>query len=138
MTTYSSTYKKFFKKKSNKEKKASGTLLQIKMQTMAGELTDHQIKILKIVDHVRWGEEDDLDLYKYHLVRRAVGQKDVVIEFELQQAVDHAQAFQGQGFPTPPPGPERSPWIETWNVDLDRYRSISDHAVDLSQFEPGS
>lgn len=94
--------------------------------------------LLKIIDHVRWDEGDALDLYKYHLLRRAVGQKDHVIEFELKQAVDHQQAFQGQGVSSPPPGARRSPWLETWDVDMNQYLDVRDIAVDLSEFEPGS
>ncbi|QNJ25946.1 hypothetical protein SynSYN20_01619 [Synechococcus sp. SYN20] len=100
-------------------------------------LTDHQVKLLKIIDHVRWDENDELDAFGYHQVRRAIGQGDFVIEFELKQAVDHQESFSGQGFPTPPPGEARSPWIDTWNVPLDQYRRIST-AIDLSGFEPGS
>ena len=102
------------------------------------QLTDHQVMLLKIVDHIRWDESEGLDLYKYHLLRRAVGQKDHVIEFELKQAVDHQQAFQGQGYPTPPPGARRSPWLETWDVPMDQYLDVRETAVDLSEFEPGS
>lgn len=94
--------------------------------------------LLKIIDHVRWDEPDELDAFKYHLVRRACGQKDLVIEFELKQAADHQQAFEGQGYPTPPPGARRSPWLETWDVPMDQYLDVEETTVDLSQFEPGS
>lgn len=105
---------------------------------MSKELTDHQVKLLKIVDHVRWDEDEELDLYKYHLVRRAIGLEDHVIEFELKQAADHQQAFSGQGHPTPPPGARRSPWIETWNVPMEQYLRVTSATVELSEFEPGS
>ena len=79
-------------------------------------LTDHQIRLLKIVDEVRWGEEEKLDVYKYHLLRRALGERDNVIVFEMEQAVAFRQANRDikEG---PPPGPERSPWINTWIKD---------------------
>ena len=92
-------------------------------------LTDHQIRLLKVCDHVRWGEDSELDGFKYHLVRRAVGQKDPIVEYELKLAITHLEAKGGayhaiehpEEFESPPVGPERSPWMETYEVDLDRY-----------------
>lgn len=79
-------------------------------------ITDHQIRLLKIVDEVRWGEEEKLDEYKYHLLRRALGERDTVIIFEMEQAVAFRRANREirQG---PDDGPQRSPWIETWIKD---------------------
>lgn len=80
------------------------------------EITDHQIRLLKIIDCVRWGEEEKLDLYQYHLIRRAIGEQDLVVTFELEQAARFRQAN-----PDIRSGPEepalRSPWIETWLKD---------------------
>ena len=79
-------------------------------------LTDHQIRLLKIVDEVRWGEEEKLDIYKYHLLRRALGERDTVIVFEMEQAVafrqTHPQIKEG-----PTNALARSPWIRTWIHD---------------------
>lgn len=79
------------------------------------KLTPHQVRLLMIIDHVRWGEADQLDAYQYHLVRRAMGQNDVVITFEMEQA---AKALEMHGpRPSPPMGSvARSPWIDTWNA----------------------
>lgn len=80
------------------------------------QLTDHQIRLLQIVDCVRWGEEEKLDLYQYHLLRRAMGEGDLVVSFELEQAAAFRQANpeirQGPEEPS-----ERSPWIRTWLKD---------------------
>lgn len=76
-------------------------------------LTDHQIRLLEIVDEVRWGEEEKLNDYKYHLLRRALGEGDNVIVFEMEQAVSFRQANRDikEG---PKQGAERSPWMKTW------------------------
>lgn len=80
------------------------------------QITDHQIRLLKIVDCVRWGEEEKLDLYQYHLLRRAIGEQDPVVTFELEQAASFRVAN-----PEIRSGPEepyeRSPWIKTWLND---------------------
>ena len=79
-------------------------------------LTDHQLRLLEIIDEFRWGEEEKLNHYKYHLLRRAMGEGDGVIQFEMEQAVSFRQANREikQG---PEPGPMRSPWMDTW-LDL--------------------
>ena len=79
-------------------------------------LTDHQLRLLEIVDEVRWGEEEKLNDYKYHMLRRALGEGDGVITFEMEQAVSFRQANRNikQG---PEPGHLRSPWMNTWLSD---------------------
>lgn len=81
-------------------------------------LTDHQLRLLEIVDEVRWGEEEKLNDYKYHLLRRALGEGDGVIAFEMEQAVSFRKANReiSQG---PDKGPDRSPWMKTWLEDPD-------------------
>ncbi len=74
-------------------------------------LTDHQIELLEIIDCVRWGEEEKLGPIEYHQIRRAVGVGDPIIFHELKLAVDHELAHNRRPPPSPPPGPERSPWI---------------------------
>lgn len=114
------------------------------------ELTDHQIKILKIVDAVRWNDVEHLNAYNYHLLRRAVGLKDVVITFEMEQACAFVRAHNMNPPPSPPPGPERSPWMETWDVpfwqveavelepvDMDFLRSLVDSGPGTQQSDPG-
>ncbi len=83
-------------------------------------LTDHQIRLLQIIDHVRWAEEDELNAYEYQLVRRAMGQRCPVVRFELEQAVKFLVANDRNPPPSPEPGPDRSPWIDTWGVPTDR------------------
>ncbi len=81
------------------------------------QLTDHQLRLLEIVDCVRWQEADRLGLYEYHLLRRALGEGDPVVTFELEQAVAWAQSHP-EAPPSPPEGlPERSPWRRTWQGD---------------------
>lgn len=96
------------------------------------QLTDHQIRLLKVIDHLRWGEDDQLDGFKFHLCRRAIGQKDPVIEFEYRLAVDHLNALGGshraiahpEEFISPPAGSiGRSPWMESYDIDEDRYNA---------------
>ena len=97
---------------------------------MTSSITDHQIRLLKVIDHVRWGEEEHLDAFKYHLLRRAIGQKDEVLEFELEQAVNAYTAYAtelglkiGDRLVTSPPlgSSERSPWMGSWDISEDRY-----------------
>ena len=96
------------------------------------ELTDYQIQLLKICDHVRWGENSELDGFKYHLVRRACGQKDAIVEFELKAAIAALEAAGGaqraidhpDEFPSPPIGSvERSPWMSTYEITPERYEA---------------
>ncbi|MGA0021028.1 hypothetical protein [Vulcanococcus sp.] len=103
------------------------------------ELTDHQIRLLKIVDSVRWGEADRLGEYEYVLIRRALGERDTVITFELEQAVAAMQARRAAGqlepSEAPPEGsPERSPWLDTWM----RNPLTGEAAPTLSQLLPGN
>ncbi len=97
---------------------------------MSSGLTDHQIRLLKVIDHVRWGEEEHLDAFKYHLLRRAIGQKDEVLEFELEQAVNAYTAYAtARGLKlgdrlvdAPPAGSsERSPWMGSWEISEETY-----------------
>ena len=86
------------------------------------KITDFQIRLLKICDHVRWSEEDQLDGFKYHLMRRAVGQQDVVIEEELKMAAEAMPHM--VDFDSGPHGsPLRSPWMDTWNVTEEEYHA---------------
>lgn len=83
------------------------------------ELTEHQIRLLKIVDCVRWNEADKLGDYEYVLIRRALGEHDAVITFEMEQAVAAVRARRAAGLldstTAPAEGtPERSPWLDTW------------------------
>lgn len=96
------------------------------------QLTDHQIRLLKVVDHVRWGEHYRLDGFKYHMIRRAVGQKDPLIDFEFRLAVeelnrkggaDHATNHpEDPAWQSPDEGTrERSPWMTTFGITKQRY-----------------
>ena len=74
------------------------------------DLTDHQKRLLELVDCVRFGEIEKLGAYEYHLLRNALGEGDVVVNFEMQQAV---------GFYTANPEAARPDdyqprWVETW------------------------
>jgi len=85
-------------------------------------ITDFQIRLLKIADHVRWSEEDQLDGFKYHLVRRQLGKQDPIIEEEFKMAVDARLDL--VDLESPPLGsPLRSPWMDTWDVDEERYHA---------------
>lgn len=76
-------------------------------------LTDHQRRLLLIVDQVRWGEPPTM--VEYLLVRRALGEGDAVITFELERAVDHYLLNRDAMPESPPIGShERSPWMRTW------------------------
>lgn len=79
-------------------------------------LSEYQTRLLALVDHVRWQEAEHLGVYEYHLLRRALGEHDVVITFEMERAVAFAQAHPDKP-PSPPEGPERSPWLLTWASD---------------------
>ena len=97
--------------------------------TQEMELTDHQIRLLMIVDKVRWSEEEGLDEYQYRLVQRALGTKDVTIEFEMKRAVEFREWHRVRkiDYPSsPPPGPLRSPWMETWDVSRTRVEKLED------------
>ena len=76
-------------------------------------LTDHQRRLLEIIDQVRWGESPSL--IEYLLVRRALGEGDEVIQFELERAVEH-YLLNREAMPESPAigTPERSPWMRTW------------------------
>lgn len=97
------------------------------------ELSDHQIKLLKICDAVRWNQVQYLHLYHYHLIRRAVGQLDPIVHFELTMATDFALAWNND----PPPPPEepfhRSPWLELYGVEPWRADAIELEAVDMDE-----
>lgn len=80
------------------------------------ELSEYQIRLLEIVDHVRWQEAEYLNPYEYVLIRRALGEGDKVIQFELEQAAAFVQAHPERPA-SPPPGPQRSPWMNTWLGD---------------------
>ncbi|MGB0873687.1 MAG: hypothetical protein ACPGSE_00390 [Synechococcus sp.] len=79
------------------------------------ELTDHQIALLQICDKIRWREEEKVDVWDFAQIRRALGDKDWVVLFEIEQASFFGQAHQPKQ--SPPPGRRRSPWIDTWLAD---------------------
>jgi len=79
------------------------------------ELTDHQIYLLKICDHVRWREEEGLTEIAYAQIRRALGENDAVIVFELEQASYYGRAHNPQQAPKNKLA--RSPWVDTWARD---------------------
>lgn len=97
------------------------------------EITDHQIKLLKICDAVRWNQVEYLHRYHYHLIRRAVGQQDPIIHFELTMAADFASSWNND----PPPAPEdpyhRSPWLELYQVEPWRADAIELEPVDEAE-----
>jgi len=88
------------------------------------DLTDHQLKLLKIIDCVRWGEEEGLGAYNLELLTRAYGNGDKLITFEWEQAAEWARAWDLKPPPSPEPGPLRSPWMETWDVPFWRVEAI--------------
>lgn len=81
------------------------------------QLSDHQLRLLEIVDHVRWQEAEHLGIYEYHLLRRALGEHDMVVTFEMEQAVAFAQAHTEKPESPPEGTPGRSPWRRTWLID---------------------
>ena len=99
------------------------------------ELTDHQLKLLKICDAIRWGEEAALTPYNYHLCLRALGLGDPIITFEYRLACQHAIAYDHQPPDSPPIGPERSPWLRTYDVEWWRLDAIELAPADLSYLE---
>ena len=106
---------------------------------MAQALTDHEVKLLKCVDYVRWAENDKTNGYDYLMIQRAIQVSNHVIKFELKQAVNHMLAWNYKPPASPPPGPERSPWMDTWDVPREQYDRIKGtFAPDLTQFVPGS
>ena len=91
------------------------------------EITDFQIRLLKICDNVRWSEEEQLDGFKYHLIRRQVGKKDHILEEELKLAVDAMQSGLLTDLDTPPRGSsDRSPWMATWDISYERYMAAGE------------
>lgn len=99
------------------------------------ELTDHQIKVLLICDAVRWGDLSMLTPYNYQLLVRAVAMGDPIINFEFNAAANHAIAWDNDPPPSPEAGPERSPWLETYDVEWWRLDAIDMAEPDLSYFE---
>jgi hypothetical protein len=88
------------------------------------KLTDLQIKCLLICDCVRWGETKNLTPYNYHLLRRQMAFGDPIIHFEMNAAADFVRAYGTAPPKSPPPGPQRSPWLVTYGVDLDEILSV--------------
>lgn len=101
------------------------------------ELTDHQLKLLKIIDCIRWNEPEFLGPYNHLLIQRAYGQGDPAVCFELQQAVEWIQAWDRNPPPSPEPGPQRSPWMETWDIEWWRIEAIEIEEPDMSWYESG-
>lgn len=97
------------------------------------EISDHQIKLLKICDAVRWNQVEYLHLYHYHLLRRAVGQKDPIVHFELTMATEFAQAWNNDPPPAPDEPSRRSPWMELYGVEPWRADAIELEAVDEAE-----
>ena len=90
---------------------------------------------MKICDAIRWNESESFTPYNYHLLMRGVGIKDPIITFEARLAADFAFAHEGDPPPSPPVGPERSPWLATYDVEWWRLDAISIESPDLSAFE---
>ena len=99
------------------------------------ELTDHHLKLLMICDAVRWGEEAAFTPYNYQLFRRALGMSDPIISFEARLAANHAEAYGLNPPPSPPVGPERSPWLLTYDIEWWRLEAIDLAETDLSYLE---
>lgn len=76
-------------------------------------ITSHQKHLLELVEAVRYGEVEKLGAFEYHLLRRALGEGDVVVNFEMEQAVAFYKANPNA---TRPDGVQPR-WVETWQVD---------------------
>lgn len=96
------------------------------------ELTDHQLKLLRICDAIRWNEEASLTPYNYQLLRRALGQGDPIVSFEHRMACQHALAWEMEPPESPPVGPDRSPWLDTYEVEWWRLEALELAEHDLS------
>ena len=96
------------------------------------ELTDLQIKCLLIIDAIRWNQTELLGPYNYHLLRRQMGVDDPVVAFEKEQAAAFVIAYDYDPPEMPPAGPQRSPWMKTYGVPLERVLSIDAMPPDLS------
>lgn len=79
------------------------------------ELTDHQVMLLRICDHVRWREEDDLTPICLAQIRRALGEQDAVVTFEAEKASEYGRTHEPKEAPKNKLA--RSPWIDTWARD---------------------
>ena len=99
------------------------------------ELTPHQLKLLLICDCVRWNDEAAFTPYNWQLVRRALGQQDPIIQFEYDQAAAFVIAHGGDPPPSPPPGPERSPWLDTYDIEWWDLQALGLADYDLA-YEP--
>lgn len=102
------------------------------------ELTDQQIKCLLICDAIRWNQKEILGPYNYHLLRRQLALQDPVVQFEWEQAGNFALSYDLEPPEMPPLGPQRSPWISTYQVPLERAYSIDPMPPDLSEFSPSA
>lgn len=81
---------------------------------MADQLTDLQLSLLETIDRVRWQENDQLDIFQFLRLQRALGEGDGLLLFELEQAAAFVLAHPEKP-PSPPMGSvRRSPWKETW------------------------
>ena len=99
------------------------------------EITDHQIKLFKICDAVRWNQVQYLHRYHYHLIRRACGTGDALAWTELRLASDFATAW-GNNPPPPPDDPyQRSPWMELYQIEPWRADAIQLDAVDEEELK---
>lgn len=96
------------------------------------ELTDLQIKCLLICDAIRWNQTEILGPYNYHLLRRQLALQDPIINFEYERAGEFAISYEYDPPEMPPMGPQRSPWLKTYNVPMERAYSIDPMPPDLS------
>ena len=98
------------------------------------ELTDLQLKCLLLCDAIRWGETEHLSPYNYHLIRRQLAMGDVVVTFEMNRAAEFCAAYGTHPPESPPPGPLRSPWLNTYGITLEQVLGIDPSTPDLSEF----
>ena len=98
------------------------------------ELSDLQIKCLLICDCIRWGETEHLTPYNYHLMRRQMAFGDPIVHFEMNRASEFCMAYELKPPKSPPPGPQRSPWLTTYGLDLHDVLGIKPDSPDLSAF----
>lgn len=98
------------------------------------ELTDHQIKCLLICDAIRWNQKELLGPYNYHLLRRTLAMRDPIVYFEWERASEFALAYEMNPPEAPADWYQRSPWLRTYKVPVERALAIDPTPPDLSAF----